>query len=231
MTKQFWAIIAVVVVIFVGIFIFTGNKSKTGSSSSSSAAQPSQNIIGNNTTGVAMVEYGDFECPYCEEYYIPAKEAQIEFNNQITFQFRNFPLVNVHPNAFAGARAAQAAALQGQFWQMHDALYTSSNWQVWSTANDPTPYFNQYAQQLGLNLSKFQTDFASSQVNDTINADIAAGNKLNVQGTPTFFINGVETSIAPTLADFERVIKAAIAKEAAKTNTSSSSTSSSTSSH
>ncbi len=215
MTKQFWAVIAVIVIIFAGVFIISGNKNK--GTTSKSAAAPSQNIIGKGSTGVTLVEYGDFECPYCEEYAPAVQQAQAKYNDQIFFQFRNFPLVNVHPNAFAASRAAEAAALQNKFWGMYEALYLNSNWQVWSTASDPTPYFNQYATQLGLNPTQFKADFASSKVNDTVNADMAAGNKLGVQGTPTFFLDGKQTTIGPTLADFEKAIDAAIASKTAST--------------
>jgi protein-disulfide isomerase len=216
MSKQFWAVVAVIVLIFVGIFVVSSNKTKTnGASSSTSAA--SQHIVGTSTSGVKFVEYGDFQCPYCQVYAPFVKQAQDEFKDRISFQFRNFPLVNNHPNAFAAARAAEAAGYQGKFWEMHDALYVTSDWQVWTTASDPTPYFNQYAAQLGLDVNKFKADYASSKVNDTINADMAAGTALNVPGTPTFFINGKAVTIKPTLADFEKVLNAAIAAQAKTT--------------
>jgi protein-disulfide isomerase len=211
MSKQFWAILAVIVLIFAGVIIFNGNKNNNTSANSS--AKATQHVEGLGKSGVTLVEYGDYECPYCEEYYPVVKQVQQEFNTQMTFQFRNFPLVSVHQNAFAGARAAEAAALQGKFWEMHDALYDNTNWQVWSTASDPTQYFDQYAQQLGLNLAKFKQDFSSTAVNDTVNADMAAGNKLGINGTPTFYLDGKQISPQPTLASFESFIKAEIAKK------------------
>lgn len=214
MSKQFWAVIAVIILIFVGIFAFGGNKSKS-SSGSKSAAQPTQHIIGTSSTGVKLVEYGDYECPYCQEYAPIVSQVQQEYNDKISFQFSNFPLVNVHVNAFSAARAAEAAAAQNKFWEMHNALYTAGNWQVWSTASDPTPYFSQYAQQLGLNITQYKADFASTKVNDAINADMTAGNKLGIQGTPTFYLDGKQVTIAPTVAAFEKVINDAIAKQAA----------------
>jgi protein-disulfide isomerase len=219
MTKQFWGVLIVIVLVFVGIFAFTGNKNPSSTSSSSGNAKPSSHIIGLGQDHVTLVEYGDFECPYCEEYFPIVQQVQQQYNDQIYFQFRNFPLTSIHPNAFAGARAAEAASLQGKFWQMHDALYTSSNWQVWSTSNDPTVYFNQYAQELGLNVSKFQKDFASIAVNNTVNADMAAGNRLNIQGTPTFFLNGKQIQPAPTVASFSSFINAAIQKATASSST------------
>lgn len=215
MSKQFWGILAIIAVIFVGIFILNGNKNNS-SSSNSSNAQPSQHVEGLGQDHVTLVEYGDFECPYCEEYSQTVQQVQQQYNNQIYFQFRNFPLTSIHPNAFAAARAAEAASLQGKFWQMHDALYESSNWQVWSTSSDPTPYFDQYAQELGLNLTKFKQDFASSAVNNTVNADMAAGNKLNIQGTPSFYLDGKYIQPSPTQASFDSFINSAIAKQAAQ---------------
>lgn len=214
MSKQFWGILAVIVLVFVGIFIFSGT-GKNNNSSNSSNAKPTEHIEGLGKSGVTLVEYGDYECPYCEEYFPTVKQVQQEFNDQIYFQFRNFPLTSVHPNAFAGARAAEAAALQNKFWQMHDALYDSTNWQIWSTASDPTPYFNQYAQQLGLNVTQFKRDFGSSKVNATVNADMNAGNKLNINGTPTFYLDGKPITVSPTVSSFEKVINAEIAKKAA----------------
>ncbi len=120
MSKQFWAVIIAVVLVFIAIFAF-GQKS-TGNTGNGSG-KLRQHIEGLGQDHVTLVEYGDYQCPYCGEYYSIVKQVEAEYNNQITFQFRNFPLVSIHQNAFAGARAAEAAALQGKFWQMHDILY------------------------------------------------------------------------------------------------------------
>jgi protein-disulfide isomerase len=210
MSKGFLGIIAVLVLIFIGIFVFTGHKSHTNSSSSSTA-NATNHVEGEGKSGVTLVEYGDYECPYCEQYYPVVKQVAADFNDQITFQFRNFPLTSVHPNAFAGARAAEAAGLQGKFWQMHDLLY--ENQSQWSTASNPSSYFSQYAQQLGLNAAQFQKDYASSKVNDMINADMAAGTKLNIQGTPSFFLDGKEIQVSADVNAFETQIKNAIAQK------------------
>jgi protein-disulfide isomerase len=217
MSKQFWAVVAVIVLVFIGIFTLTGHKSN--STSNKSANQPTQHVIGKGSTGVTLVEYGDYECPYCEQYYPVVKQVQQEYNDKIFFQFRNFPLVNVHVNAFAAARAAEAAGLQDKFWEMHDALYEPGNWQVWSTASDPTPYFNQLAQQLRLDATQFKSDFGSTKINNLVNADMAEGNKLKIQGTPTFFLDGKQVSIGISVADFEKAINAEIAKKAAASAT------------
>ena len=207
MSKQFLAIIAVIVLVFVGIAAFGGHKSDN-SKSSGKAGTPTSHIEGQGKSGVTLVEYGDYQCPFCEQYYPIVKQVQNEFNDQIFFQFRNFPLTQVHQNAFAGARAAEAAALQGKFWEMHDLLYESQS--QWSESSDPTSFFKQYAQQLGLNTAQFNKDYASSKVNDAINADMAAGNKLKISGTPTFFLNGKQINVSANANSFESQIKDAI---------------------
>jgi protein-disulfide isomerase len=210
MSKQFLAVLLAIIIIFVGIITISGHKSAKTTASSSSAT-PSSHVEGTSSTGVKLVEYGDYECPYCGEYFPAVKQVQSDYNNLISFQFRNFPLVNVHQNAFAGARAAEAASLQNQFWQMHDLLY--ENQDTWSASNDPTTYFDQYATALGLNVKQFDTDYASSKVNDTINADMAVGNKLGIDGTPTFYLDGTQIQVADSEAAFEKVINTEITKK------------------
>lgn len=212
MSKGFLAVLAAVIIVLVGIFAFTGHKSGNTSSSGSSSGTPTNHVEGQGKAGVTLVEYGDYQCPYCEQYYPIVKQVASQFNDQIKFQFRNFPLVNVHQNAFAGARAAEAAGLQGKFWQMHDLLY--ENQTQWSESSNPSKFFDQYAQQIGLNVSQFQKDYSSGQVNNLINADLAAGRKLNIQGTPTFFLNGKQINVSADVNSFASQIQDAIAQKA-----------------
>lgn len=224
MSKQFWGVIVVVILIFVGIFALSGGSN--GSSSKTSTGTLTQHVEGQGKAGVTLVEYGDYQCPYCGEAYPVIKQVESDLNSQITFQFRNFPLVGLHPNAFAGARAAEAASLQGQFWQMHDLLYEQNDAYYnggepsnsWIGASDPTSYFNADAQQLGLNVAQFKKDYASDTVNNLINADVAEGTKLKVTGTPTFFLDGNQVTLPYQngVAAVEKIITAEIAKKAPK---------------
>ncbi len=216
MSKQFLVVIVVVILGLVGIFALTGNKSsdKSGSQGSSGNGQPTNHVEGKGTSGVTLVEYGDYQCPYCAQYYPIVKQVQEQFKDEITFQFRNYPLISIHQNAFAAARAAEAADKQGKFWQMHDQLY--QNQTQWSESSEPTKLFNQYAKQIGLNTTQFEKDYASSAVNDAINADLAAGRKLDIQGTPTFFLNGKKIETTASVTSFEKQIKDAIAQQQAK---------------
>ncbi len=210
MSKQFWAIIIIIALGFIGLVSFSGSKSTT--KTNTVTAQPSSHTLGTSAKGVKLVEFADYECPYCQAVAPIIKQVQAEFKDRVVFQFSNFPLTNVHVNAFSAARASEAASLQGKFWEMHDVLYDANNWKAWTTATNPTVQYETYATQLGLNLAQFKTDFASSKVNDAINADKSEATKLNVQGTPTYFLNGVETKINPTVADFQKVLNAALAK-------------------
>ncbi len=139
MSKQFLGVLAVIILVFIGVFVITGNKKEPATKNSGSSSTLTQHVQGNTTTGVTLVEYGDYQCIHCEEYYPTVKQIQAEFNDQIKFQFRNFPLTSIHQNAFAAARGAEAASSQGKFWEMHDALYEPSNYQIWAQAKDPNP--------------------------------------------------------------------------------------------
>ncbi len=180
-----------------------------GNNSSSGDAQPSNHIFGKGTKNVTLVEYGDFQCPICGSYFPIVKQVKEDFKNDIHFQFRSFPLPQ-HQNAFAAHRAAEAASLQGKFWEMHDLLY--ANQQSWSSISDSYSVFEAYAKSLGLDITKFKQDFDSSAVNAVINADQKAGVDLGVDGTPTFFLDGKKMDPRPTsVKEFEAAIKQAIA--------------------
>jgi len=221
MDKRFWTILGVIAVVVVGAIWFSDHKK--GNTPSSSNTQPSNHVEGQGKSSVTLVEYGDYECPICGEYYSTVKQIAAEYDTQIYFQFRNLPLTSIHPNAFAGARAAEAASLQGKFWQMHDELYANQN--SWASSSNSASYFTQYAQALGLNATQFQQDMNSDQVNNTINADLAAFAKTKQQeATPTFFVDGkfislsnvVDTNGQPSVPRFEAILNAEIASKTPK---------------
>lgn len=206
MDKRFWGVIIAIILIFAGV-IALSNKGNN-----SANEQPTNHVMGNNKKNVTLVEYGDYQCPACEEYYPVVKQVVAEYKDSIQFQFRNLPLTQIHQNAFAGARAAEAAALQNKFWEMHDMLY--DNQSAWTQASDPTTVFDDYAKQLGLNVDQFKKDYASSKVNGAINADIAAFNKTGAATqTPTFFLDGKRIDTKADKATFTKLLDAEIAKK------------------
>lgn len=132
---------------------------------------------------VTLVEYGDYECPYCGAAYPIIKEVQKQLGNQLRFVFRNFPLSSVHPHTEAAAEAAEAAGAQGQFWQMHDLLFEHQD-QLGNAA------LRRYAEQLGLDVARFERELTGRDYEERVQEDFQSGVRSGVGGTPTFFING-----------------------------------------
>ena len=196
MSKNFIITLAVVILGLFGIFFITSKKdTKNSTPLNSSSAQLSNHTIGENKKNVVLVEYGDYQCPACGAYYPLIKQVVESYKTDIQFQFRNFPLQQIHKNARAAARAAEAASKQNKFWEMHDLLYEQqSSWEQSSAVNT---IFEQYAKQIGLNVEQYKTDFASNEVNDIINADFNEGTRLGVESTPTFFLQGKKLDNPP----------------------------------
>lgn len=213
MDKRFLLIIAALVVIFGGIFWFTKSNSSNNTGSTgenSSQTSGSNNVIGNNTTGVELVEFADYQCPACYQFHPIVEQIVEEYGDRISFQFRNFPLVQIHPNAMIAARAAEAAGMQGKFWEMNDLLFT--NQQNWSSVSNPTSIFVHYAEQLGLDTAKFQEDMSSSATLAIINADVSAAQALGATGTPTFVLNGKKIDTPNSYEAFAKLLDDAIAE-------------------
>lgn len=203
MSKQFIAVLAAVILGLFVIFSFT-KKSDNSSSKSQTTVQPSEHKQGKGTKGVTLTEYGDYQCPYCKSYYPIIKQVQAAYKDQITFQFRNYPLNQIHPHAFEAARAAEAAGKQGKYFEMHDLLY--ENQDTWASATNVSEIFAGYAEQLGLNVDQFKADSASTAVSDIINADIKAGQAIGIDSTPTFTINGKKINTPTDVAGFKQAI-------------------------
>lgn len=174
-----------------------------------SNAKPTSHIKGNGTSGVKLIEYADYQCPVCGQYYPLVKAVTDKYNDQIFFQLRNLPIVSLHQNAFAAARAAEAADKQGKFWEMYDVLF--QNQSSWASSGSVSSEFELYASQLGMNVEQFKKDSASAETNDIIRADINEFKKTGESmGTPTFFLDGKK--IKPTsIEEFNKLIDDAIA--------------------
>ena len=133
---------------------------------------------------VTLVEYGDFECPYSGRAYRIVKDVQERMGEQLRFIFRNFPLTTLHPHAEQAAEAAEAAAAQGRFWEMHDRLFENQR----NLLNED---LSSYARALNLDLDAFDKDLAKHVRADRVHEDLMSGVRSGVDGTPTFFINGL----------------------------------------
>jgi protein-disulfide isomerase len=172
---------------------------------------------GNANAKVSLVEYGDFQCPACGEYEPLVEQLMAKYGDRVLFVFRNFPLYQIHQDAMIAAQAAEAAGLQGKYWEMHDLLYQK---QVeWSTASTDTvvvKYFDGYAVSIGLSVAKFDADINSPLVKSKVQHDIDTGNAAQIDHTPTFFINLTQIPNPSNAAQFQADIDAALASSTTK---------------
>jgi protein-disulfide isomerase len=145
---------------------------------------PDDHTQGPADAPVTLVEYGDYECPYCGMAYPIVHRIQTRLGNRLRFVFRNFPLAEAHPHATAAAELAEAAALQGKFWVMHDMLYEHQR------ALDPA-HLQDYMRKLALDVDALKAALQSGAPDKKVAADFRNGVRSGVNGTPTFFINGV----------------------------------------
>jgi protein-disulfide isomerase len=138
-----------------------------------------------SAVGHLIIEYGDYECPYSRQAFHAIEQVEQQLGGNVRFAFRHFPLTGIHPHALAAAAAAEAAALQGRFWDMHELLFRRQK-----ALEDGD--LRRYATQLGLDVAAFDRDRASSAAADRIRRDVDSGLASGqVAGTPTLFIDGV----------------------------------------
>ena len=140
-------------------------------------------VQGPADAAVTLVEYGDYECPYCGAAYPIVKELQARMGDRLRFVFRNFPITTSHPHAEQAAEAAEAAAAQSRFWEMHDLLYENQR-----RLRDQD--LHAYAEQLGLEVDRFDKDLAEHVHAPRVREDFMSGVRSGVNGTPSFYVNG-----------------------------------------
>jgi protein-disulfide isomerase len=142
-------------------------------------------IQGNPGASIELVEYGDYQCPYCGQAYLIIKSIQAKTGDQLKFVFRNFPLTEIHQRSAYAAVAAEAAGFQGKFWEMHDILFENQK-------NLQDEDLIRYAEQLNLDIKKFQEDFRNREYKERVESDFESGVRSGVNATPSFFINGAK---------------------------------------
>lgn len=227
--KQVIIGILAVVAIIGGAVVF-------GKDDQTASGAPSNNFYGPEESSVTLVEYGDFECPACAAFHPLVSQLKEEYKDQVRFEFRHYPLVQIHFNAQAAHRAAQAAANQGKFWEMHDLLYErQSSWRAdvqssgahggpVASNNNPGPIFEGYAEEIGLDIEQFKADVVAGETLATINADVERANADGATSTPTFVLNGKkidDTSTVDTIEEFRALLDAEIAAATGEQNDSS----------
>lgn len=166
-------------------------------------------MTGPKSAKVTVVEFGDFQCPACGIAYTIVKQIENEYKEKVNFAFREFPLMG-HKNGYNSALAAEAAGGQNKFWEMYDKLY--SNQKEWSDKNNALEIFTSYAKEIGIDSDKFKKDVESKKYDSNIQADLRDGNILDINATPTFFINGRVYNGVLNYDDFKSKIESELKK-------------------
>ena len=144
---------------------------------------PDDHVEGPDDAAITIVEYGDFQCPYCGQAYPIVKRLQSDFGGSLRLVFRNMPLTNVHPQAELAAETAEAVGLQGKFWPMHDVLFENQR-------DLSGPAILRYVEDVGADLSQVANALNDGVVQKRVKDDVESGIRSGVNGTPTFFVNG-----------------------------------------
>ena len=185
--------------------------SPNSSNESQSELTTNENIKGNPEATITVVEYSDFQCPACRTYYALTKQLTEDMGDEIKLIYRHFPLEKSHPQARLAATAAEAAALQGKFWEMHDLLF--ENQREWNNqnTNDVISTFNQYASKMNLEEEKFDSCLRNGKYIEEIQKDLDDGRAYGISGTPGFFVGNdqigfIELKGAQPFENFKKVI-------------------------
>lgn len=171
---------------------------------------PTLHVRGPRGAPVTMEVYADFQCPSCAHASLAISELEKEYGDQLRLIYYEFPL-EMHKHAVEAARAAEAAGVQGKFWEMHDQLY--KNQEVWSKVSNVKPFFEAYAEAIGLDVARFRADEQSPDVQLMVINQGEAGAARGVQNTPTIFVNGTQMRGAFTLESIRNAIEAALAEK------------------
>ncbi len=213
MNSTIWIAIGVLVV--AGGLIFLSNMIKSSSALAPEEVSALLSVVADdNTKGAAngtvvVIEYLDFECNACASYYPIVKQMEAEFGDRVQFVTRYFPL-SMHRNGMTSALAAEAAARQGKFWEMHDLLFSRQS--EWKNKQVETPEaFEAYALELGLNIEQFKADVASAEVKARVKRDADAAVAVGAKGTPAFFVNGILIENPQSPEEFRTLLETALA--------------------
>lgn len=203
-----WVVIlftAILFLIFSGALIFISKKKDAVPVKLSSAGQ----VTGNPKANVTVTEFGDFQCPACKAFEPIMQQLRQDYGNKVKIVYKHFPLTQIHANAMPSARAAQAASLQGKFWQYHDLLYEKQ--EEWSNLPDSTDKFVEYAKTLKLDIERFQKDMKSKSVQAAIDKEADEGISIGVNATPTVYVNSIKVSVSG-YNELKKIIDQALSK-------------------
>ena len=189
--------------------MFTLATSGGGSGALREPITANDHIKGKTDSQIVLVEYADFQCPACKAYFGILKTVEKEYGDRVAFVYRHFPLTQ-HLNADTAAQAAEAAGKQGKFWEMHDKLFESQDMWASLSAKEAENVFNGYAAGLGLDAVRFKADIISDEITERIDNDFKSGLQSGVNGTPTFFLQGIKVQNSQTYDEFKQLLDGAL---------------------
>ncbi len=187
--KHHTAIIGILIILVFGGFYYSTSEKTT----SYIAGNSTEHVKGNPVGSITIIEYSDFQCPGCGTAFLAVKDAVDQYGDKIRFSYKHFPLTGIHPYAFKAAEASECAADQGKFWEYHDKLF--ENQKKLDIAN-----LKKYAGEIGLDTGKFNSCLESGVMSSRVSSDVQEARKLDVDATPTFFINGKKYAEVLTLS-------------------------------
>jgi protein-disulfide isomerase len=200
---------SVIVVLVLGlIWLLSGSKPKDdGSSAVDMKVSDKDWVKGNKDGKVVLVEYSDLQCPACKAAE-PIVAEVLKQRSEVKFVYRHFPLRSIHKNAQIAAQAAEAAGMQGKFFEMHDVLFDTQ--ETWALMGDPESEFQKYAKDMGLDVDKFTTDMKSNTAKDLVEEDYRSGMEFRVSSTPTFYLNGKKVTGGRSVEDLVKLVDEAL---------------------
>ncbi len=200
-SKFFLGVVVAAILIIGGFVTFSGsNDSNVAVSGIESSGT---HKLGPDSAPVKIVEFGDFQCPACATAAVDFAKAQANNADKVQIIFRHFPLPN-HQNGLNSSLAAEAAGRQDKFWPMLDLLY--ANQQKWEQLGNPLETFVTYAKELKIDVDRFKQDYQNPEVKKAVEQDRDYGLSINVDSTPTFYVNGVKYTGGRTAGDWQKII-------------------------
>lgn len=195
--------------IFIAVWRLGGGSVSSTYNGNVAAVVADDHVTGNPSATVTLFEYSDFQCPACRASFPFVKDLLKNLGGQFRLVYRHFPLAQ-HQNAQLAAQAAEAASLQGKFWEMHDLLF--NNQDDWAESTTAADIFARYAGTLNLDVNKFKSDINSQAVIDRVNRDLAAANSIGVNSTPTFYLGQYQLNL-PSFSALRQSVEDAINKK------------------
>jgi len=207
MGKWFWVVLGVVIAGMVGVFFAMSEESAPRELlDNPHEITAEDHVTGAENPTVTLIEYGDFACPACGAVEPILQEVKADYSDDLQFVWRHFPVTGIA--GYDASRATVAADQQGEFWAMHDVLFERQD--EWRTSQNPRSFFDDYADELGLDSGQFRSDYGDAR--DRVERDNDIARQVEVTSTPTFFLNGEQIDNPGTYEGFAALIDAAIAE-------------------